>query len=74
MTEVENRDKTPVNDYLMFKTAKYINDFFTRKYIVYVDKARNYQALLGWPTTPTSVSYVSNYLMVNFDIKVDYVK
>ena len=58
----------------MFKTAKYINDFFTRKYIVYVDKARNYQALLGWPTTPTSVSYVSNYLMVNFDIKVDYVK
>ena len=71
MTEVENKYKTLVNDYLMLQTMKDNKVFLTRQDFVAADKSRCYLALLWWPFTSTFISYVSNNLMMNCDITVD---
>ena len=62
MTEVENKYKTLVNDYLMLQTMKDNKVFLTRQDIVAVDKASNYQEILGCTSTSTLISYVSKNL------------
>ena len=46
-------------------------DVFTRQEIVVVYKARNYQAILGWMSTSTIISYMSKNLIMNFYIAVN---
>ena len=49
---------TPFNDYSMLKNVNENKEVLTIQEILSADKARNYQALLGWPYTSTFVSYV----------------
>ena len=49
-------------------------EFLTGQNILDTDKARKYQALLGWPSTSAFVTYVSKSLMTNYNITVEYKK
>ena len=51
MNEVDNKDKTTVNDYPMFQNVKENKEVLTRQEILTTDKSRDYQVLLVWPST-----------------------
>ena len=73
VSEVDNKDKPRLMIPWCFKLWNR-TVLFTRQEVLASDKARNYQALLRWPSTSTFLSYVSKYLTKKWNRTVDDIK
>jgi len=61
----------PIDDYLFLSTVKSNKSYFSRREISGADRARDLQAILGWPSTADLRRYIKNNLIVNYPVTID---
>jgi len=64
-------NKCTVIGYSALQTVAGNKKFYTNEEIHRADKARKYQALIGWPSTSLYIKILNNNLVNNCDITVD---
>ena len=71
---IVNNTRSNVTEYTMLQTVKGNQEFLSKNEIARANKARRYQSLLYWPSTPAFISIVKDNLTNNCDITVDDIR